>query len=102
MLEVRHLSKVFFRDEDPRAPGLVALHDLSFSVAEKEFVSVLGPSGCGKTTLIRLLAGLILPNRGEILVRGRRGTGPGRDRCVVFQDFTLVRKIVIRHRSRSS
>jgi NitT/TauT family transport system ATP-binding protein len=90
MLEVRQLSKVFFEQNDPRRPGLVALHNVSFSVRNKEFVCLLGPSGCGKTTLIRIIAGLIRADRGEIRVNGNPVTAPGRDRCMVFQQFGLL------------
>jgi NitT/TauT family transport system ATP-binding protein len=90
MLEVRHLSKVFFEQNDPRKPGLVALYDVSFSVRKNEFVCLLGPSGCGKTTLIRIIAGLIAADKGEILVNGAPVTEPGRDRCMVFQQFGLL------------
>ena len=90
MLEVRHLSKVFFEQNDPRQPGLVALYDVSFSVRKNEFVCLLGPSGCGKTTLIRIVAGLIPAEKGEILVNGNPVTKPGRDRCMVFQQFGLL------------
>jgi NitT/TauT family transport system ATP-binding protein len=90
MLEVRHLSKVFFEQNDPRKPGLVALYDVSFSIRKKEFVCLLGPSGCGKTTLIRIIAGLIPLDKGEILVNGAPVTAPGRDRCMVFQQFGLL------------
>ena len=90
MLEVRQLSKVFFEQNDPRKPGLVALHNVSFSVRNNEFVCLLGPSGCGKTTLIRVIAGLIRPDRGEIRVDGKAVTAPGRDRCMVFQQFGLL------------
>jgi NitT/TauT family transport system ATP-binding protein len=90
VLKVHHLSKVFYRDRDPAAPGVVALYDVSFAVAAGEFVSILGPSGCGKTTLIRTIAGLVPPDRGEIFVRGRRVTAPGPDRCVVFQEYGLL------------
>ncbi|HEY1374176.1 MAG TPA: ABC transporter ATP-binding protein [Candidatus Binatia bacterium] len=90
MLEVRELSKVFFEDNDPRKPGLVALHNVSFSVRQNEFVCLLGPSGCGKTTLIRIIAGLIRADRGEILVENKRVATPGRDRCMVFQQFGLL------------
>jgi ABC-type nitrate/sulfonate/bicarbonate transport system ATPase subunit len=90
MLEVRQLSKVFFEQNDPRRPGLVALHNVSFSVRNKEFVCLLGPSGCGKTTLIRIIAGLIRADCGEIRVNGKAVTAPGRDRCMVFQQFGLL------------
>jgi len=90
MLEVKQLSKVFFEQNDPRKPGLVALHDISLVVEKNEFVSLLGPSGCGKTTLIRVIAGLIPADRGQILVNGRPVTAPGRDRCMVFQQFGLL------------
>ncbi len=90
MLEVRNLSKVFFEQNDPRKPGLVALYNVSLSVRKNEFVSLLGPSGCGKTTLIRIIAGLLPPDRGEVLVKGTPATGPGRDRCMVFQHFGLL------------
>jgi NitT/TauT family transport system ATP-binding protein len=90
MLEVRQLSKVFFEHNDPRKPGLVALYNISLSVRKNEFVSLLGPSGCGKTTLIRIIAGLLRADRGEVLVNGARVTEPGRDRCMVFQQFGLL------------
>ena len=77
MLEVRQLSKVFFEQNDPRKPGLVALYNVSVSIRKNEFVSLLGPSGCGKTTLIRIIAGLIPADRGEVLVRRPRGYSSG-------------------------
>lgn len=90
MLEVRQLSKVFFEQNDPRKPGFVALYNISLAIRNKEFVSLLGPSGCGKTTLIRIIAGLIPADRGEIVVNGQTVTAPGRDRCMVFQQFGLL------------
>jgi NitT/TauT family transport system ATP-binding protein len=90
MLEVRQLSKVFFEQNDARKPGLVALYNVSLSVRKNEFVSLLGPSGCGKTTLIRIIAGLIPADRGQVLVNGMAVTAPGRDRCMVFQQFGLL------------
>jgi len=90
MLEVRQLSKVFFEQNDPRKPALVALYNVSLTVRRNEFISLLGPSGCGKTTLIRIIAGLLASDRGEVLVENRPVTGPGRDRCMVFQQFGLL------------
>jgi ABC-type nitrate/sulfonate/bicarbonate transport system ATPase subunit len=90
MLEVRQLSKVFFEQNDPSRPGLVALYNISLAIKKNEFVSLLGPSGCGKTTLIRIIAGLIPADKGEIRVDGRTVTAPGQDRCMVFQQFGLL------------
>jgi len=90
MLEVRRLSKIFFEQNDPRKPGLVALYDISLAIRKNEFVSLLGPSGCGKTTLIRIIAGLLAADRGEVLVNSQVVNSPGRDRCMVFQQFGLL------------
>jgi NitT/TauT family transport system ATP-binding protein len=90
MLEVRRLSKIFFEQNDPRKPGLVALYNISLAIRKNEFVSLLGPSGCGKTTLIRIVAGLLTADRGEVLVNSQLVNSPGRDRCMVFQQFGLL------------
>ena len=90
MLEVRRLSKIFFEQNDPRKPGLVALYNISLVIRKNEFVSLLGPSGCGKTTLIRIIAGLLTADRGEVLVNSQLVNSPGRDRCMVFQQFGLL------------
>jgi NitT/TauT family transport system ATP-binding protein len=90
MLEVRRLSKIFFEQNDPRRPGLVALYNISLAIRKNEFVSLLGPSGCGKTTLIRIIAGLLSADRGEVLVNSQLVNSPGHDRCMVFQQFGLL------------
>ena len=64
------------------------LKNISFDVRDGEFVCIVGPSGCGKTTLLRMMAGLVKPVSGEILFHGRRITEPGRDRAIVFQDYS--------------
>src|SRR5512139_3768925 len=85
ILDVQGLSKRF-----PSAQGEVeALRDIHFKVYRREFVCVIGPSGCGKSTLARILAGLEPHSAGEVLLDGRPITGPGRDRGMVFQGYTL-------------
>ena len=65
------------------------ISDLSLSISQGDFVCILGESGCGKSTLLRLLAGLNFPTSGEILMNQNRIEGPGLDRSVVFQDYSL-------------
>ncbi len=67
-----------------------ALKDLSLDFPRGQLTSILGPSGCGKTTLLKIIAGLLPPTSGEIVVNGRHVTGPGPDRAFVFQDFALL------------
>ena len=67
--------------------GRTILHDIGFTVARGEFVSVIGASGCGKTTLLRLLAGLLAPSHGKIRLDGRPVTTPSRQVALVFQDY---------------
>ncbi|MDR7419725.1 MAG: ABC transporter ATP-binding protein [Armatimonadota bacterium] len=86
-LVIRDLSKTYF-DLYTRQ-HIAAVERVSLEIAPGEFVSILGPSGCGKTTLLNMIAGFIPPTHGEILLNGRRITGPGPDRGVVFQSFAL-------------
>ena len=67
----------------------LALQATDLDVAENDFVTILGPSGCGKSTLLRIVAGLDVPTAGEVLLDGRRISGPGADRGMVFQSYTL-------------
>ncbi len=85
VLEVQNLSKVF----DSRNGPIEALRGLNFSVRRREFICVIGRSGCGKSTLIRMLAGLESPSSGEVLIDQQVVSGPGKDRGMVFQAYTL-------------
>jgi NitT/TauT family transport system ATP-binding protein len=67
----------------------LALSDISLSVADGAFVSILGPSGCGKSTLLYIVGGFVRPTRGVARMQGKAITGPGPDRGPVFQEFAL-------------
>jgi NitT/TauT family transport system ATP-binding protein len=84
-LQVNQLYKEF----STKRGRLTALKDINLHIESGEFVCVVGASGSGKSTLLRLIAGLDTPTQGEILVDGVRVTGPGADRGMVFQSYTL-------------
>ena len=77
-----------FRGVDLDLGGRPVLRGVDFTIAPGEIVCVVGPSGCGKTTLLRLLAGLLVPNRGTVEHGGRTVAGPARNVAVVFQDYS--------------
>ena len=89
MIRVRGLSKEF-STFDNGSGGVLALSDIDFEVRDNEFITVIGPSGCGKTTLLRIIAGLIPYDQGEVTIDSRPVTGPGPERAVVFQNFALM------------
>jgi ABC-type nitrate/sulfonate/bicarbonate transport system ATPase subunit len=70
-------------------PPTRAVEPTSLAVADNDFICLLGPSGCGKSTLLRIVAGLDRPTAGRVLVDGTPVTGPGADRGMVFQSYTL-------------
>ncbi len=84
-LGVNGLTKVF---KTPQG-DVTALKEVSFEVHRREFMCVIGASGCGKSTLVRILAGLESASDGEVLVSGQAVNGPGPDRGMVFQGYTL-------------
>lgn len=84
-VSIRGLSKSY----RTRSGDVLALRDIDLDIAENEFVTVVGTSGCGKSTLLSIAAGLHEATEGAILVDGRPVTGPGRDRGVVLQSYTL-------------
>ena len=73
-----------------------ALRPTSLDVADNDFITILGPSGCGKSTLLRIVAGLDSPTAGRVLLDGTAVTGPGADRGMVFQSYTLFPWLTIR------
>ena len=85
-LEVRGISKAY---RQAGKQPIEVLADLSFTVADLEFVAVIGPSGCGKSTFLRIVDGLINPDSGSVLLDGAEVTGPGQGRAMVFQGFDL-------------
>ena len=85
VISVRHLSLKYGRG----ATGVLALSDISFSMADGEFIAVVGPSGCGKSTLLKVLAGLLPQTEGEVDLNGTPIRGPRRDIGVVFQTPVL-------------
>ncbi len=85
ILDVKGLTKTFTSNGVTHT----TLDRISFQVYRREFMCVLGPSGCGKSTLIRILAGLDTPTGGEVLLDGKAVSGPGPDRGMVFQSYTL-------------
>lgn len=87
LLEARGLCKVF---ETDKGAAVTALLDIDLSVRPNEFVCIVGPSGCGKSTLLRILAGLEAPSRGSVLLDGGEIGAPGRERGMVFQEYSLM------------
>jgi NitT/TauT family transport system ATP-binding protein len=73
-----------------------ALDEVSLTVRSGEFLCVVGPSGCGKTTLLNMIAGFIPPTDGSIRLRGKQISGPGPERGVVFQEYSLFGWLTVR------
>lgn len=85
VLDTRALGRRFESAQGP----VDALVGIDIEVRKREFVSVIGPSGCGKSTLIRIIAGLDAPTSGQVRIDGEPVEGPGADRGMVFQGYTL-------------
>src|SRR6266571_3930011 len=87
-LVVDHVTKNF---PAPEGRGeLCVFRDVAFTIDEGEFLTMVGHSGCGKSTLLNIIAGLERPTHGGVVLGGREITGPGMDRMVVFQNFSLM------------
>ena len=83
IVEVKEVGKTY-------DGSVEALTSVSLALPQGRISTFLGPSGCGKTTLLKIIAGLISPSRGEIWVKGKKVDGPGPERAFVFQDFALL------------
>ena len=86
LLEIKGVSKGF----GPAKARTEVLHDLHLEVEQGEFVAIIGYSGAGKTTLMSLILGLQFPDTGEVLLKGKKVAGPGPDRGIVFQNYSLL------------
>src|SRR2546423_13781020 len=73
-----------------------AVRDITITVSDREFVAILGPSGCGKTTLLHAVGGLVPISEGSIRCAGRKVTGPGPERVMVFQEQSLLKWRTVR------
>lgn len=87
-LEIEHLTKRYWLERYEHE--VLALDDISLSVADGEFLAIVGPSGCGKTTLMNIAAGLLPYDEGSVRIDGKKVQGPGIDRAVVFQHASLL------------
>ena len=86
LLSIRGVSRTFTSHKGQQTQALLPV---DFAVQENDFVTILGPSGCGKSTMLRIVAGLDFPSSGQVLLDGKEVTGPGADRGMVFQSYTL-------------
>src|SRR5262245_2552830 len=85
---LENVSYAFGAADDPTRT--LALRETSITINDGEFVCLIGPSGCGKSTLLNIMGGLLLPQTGRVLVRGKPLSGPRpREVAFVFQDSTL-------------
>ncbi|PIG09015.1 ABC transporter ATP-binding protein [Comamonas sp. 26] len=86
LLSIQGVSRTF---TSHKGTSTQALLPVDFEVKENDFVTILGPSGCGKSTMLRIAAGLDFPTTGQVLLDGKVVDGPGADRGMVFQSYTL-------------
>jgi len=91
-LHIHNVSKVYRSD----GSDVLAIDEIDLKIKNKEFATILGPSGCGKSTLLRIVAGLIKPTRGVVRLDGDVISGPGQDRGMVFQSYTLFPWLTVR------
>ncbi len=96
-LSLQHISMVYrgkrgLLDQVTRrtTKDYVALSDINLDIEPNTFVTIIGPSGCGKSTLLNVIAGLVKPTTGKVILNNQEVTGPGPDRGIVFQNYSLM------------
>ncbi len=87
-LEASHVTKRYWLEREGNE--VLALSDVSLGIEDGEFLAIVGPSGCGKTSLLNIIAGLLPYDEGSVAIDGRKVSGPGIDRAVVFQHSSLL------------
>ncbi len=93
-IQGRNVSLTF---RPPNRAPVRALANFDIDVEEGEFLSIVGPSGCGKSTFLNILLGLIKPDSGQLQLHGKKISGPGTDRAMVFQEFGLLPWRTVQH-----
>lgn len=94
IIQFNNVVKRYPRKED--GDLFTVLDDIDLNVSDGEFITIVGPTGCGKSTLMRLILGSETPTEGKVLVDGKEVTGPGRDRGIVFQRYSLFENRTVR------
>ena len=92
-IEIDHVDRVF---PLPNGEQYIALKNIELKIKSGEFISLIGHSGCGKSTLLNMVSGLDKPTVGGVIVEGREIQGPGPDRMVVFQNYSLLPWLTVR------
>ena len=92
LLELKNVGKGYGEGKT----RVEVLKNINLSVGQGDFVAIVGFSGSGKTTLVSLIGGLLIPDEGEILLKGKAIEGPGPDRGVVFQNYSLLPWLTVR------
>ena len=89
-------TRITFKDVSVSFDQLKVVENVSFEVADREFVSIIGPSGCGKTTMMNIVAGFVKPTTGTVLLDGKPIEGPGPERGVIFQEYGVFPWLTVR------
>jgi len=91
-------TRITFKDVSVSFDQLKVVDNVSFEVADREFVSIIGPSGCGKTTMMNIVAGFVKPTTGTVLLDGKPIEGPGPERGVIFQEYGVFPWLTVKEK----